>query len=219
MNTRSMFVEKYRVCDCIGHGHNYWIFKGLSVKNESVIIKFASDNRRDSNDVPKEIQMLYNIKMDEPFPYPGHVDKNPIPGICQMIEFFRLDHEYIIVMERKDNLVVLRDFEFKDRVKIRNIELAVEIIKDLLDTVSELYYRKGIVHGDLTLDNILICRHNHAVYLMNFGSAVQIDQKSKKSTLQYRPPEYFTNKALAYKKSTIVWNLGIICNDIRLFTI
>ena len=191
---KSMFNERYTVGECIRPGSDCWIFRGARKSDDqSVIIKFATDDRKNPKDMPEEIELLSRNKTTF-----------PVSNVCHMIEWFKLDRQYIIVMEGNENLVLLKDF------KVKKLELAVKIIKDLFKTVSELYRNKYIFCGDLTLDNILIDKRTHDIKLMNFGNSRLHYIKPKNITLEYQPPEYFINEEAEDPLSTIVWNLGII---------
>jgi len=125
--------------------------------------------------------------------------------------------EYILIME------YMNDAEyFKEKIDtrlspIKNEEKIKSYANDILESLVYLH-GKGIVHGDIKLENLLIHRFQGEkvpiVKLCDFGLSRAVDPKTKKflmtvpvGSVSYMAPEIKTN---AYVDEKIdMWALGI----------
>jgi len=185
------------------HGRFGTIYCGTRTSdNMPVVIKQVRKTREllyyTDGETPMEIGMLIHLK--------------DTPGVCQLLEWFNYDDEYIFVMKRELDSVDLFDFITINGDKLSE-EMAMIIIKNIFMAVLELD-AKNVVHRDLKPDNILIDKQTLKVTLIDFGGSTfkrpnNASFKSFYGTIVYYPPEFYTNREYTSEALT-VWSLGVI---------
>jgi len=201
------FYSSYQLNQQIGRGGFGVVYTGIRKSdNVPVAIKVVSNNQRvdDVEGKPLEVALMESV--------------SDIPGVIKILEYFDVDNNFFIVMER---------FNSKDLFDYISEEgplpefVARDLFKQIVDTVSKCHER-GVIHRDIKDENILIDLNTMKTKLIDFGSGImdtedQIHRRFK-GTRVYSPPEWvgsgwYTSEGLT------VWSLGIllydmICGDI-----
>lgn len=170
--------------------------------NLDVVIKQVEKSRHlvyfTDGTTPMEVGMLEYLK--------------EIDGVCQMIEWFESDDEYVVVMKRAHDYIDLFDFIGVHGDKLPE-DMALTILNNLLTIVLDID-GKNVVHRDLKPDNILIHKESLKLILIDFDSATfkrPHDEPFKcfNGTRHYYPPEYYITHTYRAEPMT-VWSLGVI---------
>ncbi|KAF7647835.1 hypothetical protein LDENG_00165730, partial [Lucifuga dentata] len=126
-----------------------------------------------------------------------------------LLEWFDLDTEIILVMERPVPSIDLFAYSTvmkglsEDRIKV----IMKQLIEAALDMAS-----KGVFHRDIKLENVLIehWHDNPRIRLIDFGCSCEVKEGSYRrfvGTRAFAPPEWFMKHK--YKSGpTTVWQLG-----------
>lgn len=120
---------------------------------------------------------------------------NSQESIVNVFDFFEANSTAYIVMEFLDG-VTLKEF-LKSNNKFIGEDLILRIIINVLDGLSAIH-KKGIVHRDISPDNIFICSNNK-IKIIDFGAAQfsSEDEKTRAVILKpgYAPPEQYRTKS------------------------
>lgn len=136
-----------------------------------------------------------------------------VPNVLELIESFEDDENYYVVTRFLEggallDYIVSEQGDTRDEKLIRSIMLQVAVgLKGLHDL--------NIFHRDIKLENILVSdkSRNAKVFLADFGSAVQLRNKSdtvnfRIGTAGFMPPELLY--AEPYGLPGDIWSLGCI---------
>ncbi|XP_065109921.1 uncharacterized protein [Paramisgurnus dabryanus] len=88
------------------------------------------------------------------------------PHIVEMLDWFTEDHEHILVLEYPDPCVTLTKF-IRDNGCLSE-ELARDFMRQAILGAKDCF-RRGVYHGDIKLDNILINTDTMKLKLIDFG--------------------------------------------------
>lgn len=150
------------------------------------------------------------------------------PNIIQLLDVTTYTTRYDVIILRvmmpyhtSDLSAFISTIPFLERIKYSQ-----DIIDQLLTGLYQLYYR-GIIHGDIKPQNILVdyiynkttkkLESDPRIYISDFGSSIQlpcdvnyrnIDLDINIYTLPYRPPEIF-GKHRNYTDKADIWAMGI----------
>ena len=90
------------------------------------------------------------------------------------------------------------------------------IFQKVVTTLLQCQYR-GIFHGDVKDENIMINPNSLDVNLIDFGSGKRFNPSKLYTKLEgtrvYAPPEWISSETY-YAESLTVWNLGILLYDL-----
>lgn len=119
------------------------------------------------------------------------------PNIVHVYDFFEENHTAYIVMEFLDGITVK---QFQASVPDGKIEVptAIEIVTHVLDALAEMH-AKGIIHRDISPDNIQITANNE-VKIFDLGAA-KLAKEDKEETRSivvktgFTPPEQYRAKS------------------------
>lgn len=168
---------------------NVLIFNNRSLKRNKII-----------ENIKKEIQYL-KLLSSYPFCYP-HI-------VCYY-GYIETNDSIYIIMEYIDGMTLDDKFYSLFKTKIDDsYDYILYILKQILETLVYIH-EKGIAHGDIKPNNILITKNNK-VSIIDFGISCLINDKSCYGrivgTKVFMAPEIFMNKTI-YTASDI-WALGI----------
>jgi len=132
-------------------------------------------------------------------------------GIVKMIHHWtEMDFTFLLFehIDGKDLYDFLAENDFEPVVERDTRELFRQLIKSV-----KYCHKKGFIHGDLKLENIMIAKNNK-IKLIDFGfctpsSDCHSNLTSFQGSLEYLAPEVLQRKPYSGCKSE-VWSLGII---------
>ena len=167
------------------------------VMKENIVADGTTDN------VPLEVLLLQQIK--------------DVPGVIRLLDYFETGDSFYIVMEMFNGCDL---FDFIGEHGPMSEELARDLFGQVVDTLTSCKER-GVLHGDIKDENILIDLNTHRVKLIDFGGGSFIqpgEYTVYQGTRVYAPPEWISRRRFRAEGLT-VWSLGIllygmICGDI-----
>lgn len=118
------------------------------------------------------------------------------PNIVNVIDYFEANNTAYIVMEYLDG-ITLKEY-LKQLGGSISYEVALQIIRPVCAALAKMH-EQGIVHRDVSPDNIFITTQN-AIKLIDFGAA-RLAKGEKEETLSvilkpgYAPPEQYRTKS------------------------
>lgn len=198
----------YEVKDLLGKGGNGEVYAGIRKKDGKEVaikrIKKRSSERRGKKSLPSEVLILQQVEN--------------VPGVISLLDYLQSEANHYIVMERfpsRDMFDFIGDHPFGVDESV-----ARDMFKQIVETVLHCR-KKGIVHGDIKEENILINTETKEVKLIDFGSSSSWSEDLLTrygGTREYAPPEWFSAKKVTPEGLT-VWSLGILlysilCGDI-----
>jgi MAP/microtubule affinity-regulating kinase len=129
------------------------------------------------------------------------------PNIIKLIDVFRSNGCIFLVLEHCEGGTLL-DFILSN--KLKDLSEVKRLFRQIVESISYLH-RRGISHGDIKPDNIVLTTDGDAK-LIDFGyskeSLIGFDE-DKSGTVKYSSPELFVSGFYDTQKSDI-WSLGII---------
>ena len=147
--------------------------------------------------IPLEIVLLHQL--------------TDVPGIVCLLDYFDIGDNFMIVMERF-NGQDLFDFISKQG------NLSENTAKDIFGQVVEAVFmckERGVLHGDIKDENIMIDMDTGMVKLIDFGSGAWLHPGAYteyEGTREYAPPEWVTGRSYR-AEGLMVWSLGILLYD------
>ncbi|KAL1259215.1 hypothetical protein QQF64_009792 [Cirrhinus molitorella] len=141
-----------------------------------------------------------------------------IPEIIQLLDWQDQPDHYIMVMERPSPCEDLFGF-----AELHGGSIDEAVARDIMRQATQAAYmccQRGVLHGDIKLENLLINMETHEVKLIDFGCGDLLKKSAYKiftGTDQYCPPEY-EEKCEYNGKPATVWSLGVllfalVCGD------
>eukprot|EP00092_Neocalanus_flemingeri_P057337 GFUD01068127.1.p1 GENE.GFUD01068127.1~~GFUD01068127.1.p1 ORF type:complete len:313 (+),score=85.89 GFUD01068127.1:59-997(+) len=197
----------YKVKEVLGKGGNGKVYAGVRKKDGKEVaikkIRKRSISMRSEQSVPLEVVILQQLQ--------------DVPGVISLLDYLESDGSYYIVMERfpcKDMFDYISDHH-------RGVpeQVARDMFNQIVAAVQQCR-KKGIVHGDIKDENIVLNMKTKEVKLIDFGSSSLWTEKVQtkfRGTREYAPPEWFSARRLRAEGLT-VWSLGIllysmVCGD------
>ena len=161
------------------------------------IIAMGLDN------VPLEVLLLQHIA--------------DVPGVIRLLDYFETRDSFYIVMEMFNGCDL---FDFICECGPLSEEVARGLFGQGVDMLISCQER-GVLHGDIKDENILIDLNTRRVKLIDFGAGHFIHSgvyTEYRGTRVYAPPEWISARRFSAEGLT-VWSLGIllydmICGDI-----
>ncbi|XP_034543187.1 aurora kinase-like [Notolabrus celidotus] len=207
---RLEFEAKYKELSPLGEGGYGFVYSGLrKADNVPVAIKHISKDNVKYEGVsvkgkmlPCEVAVMMRITKRV-------VGKS---ASISLLDFYDLDQELILVLERPDPSVDLFNY-MKDRGGGLQEEEAKDIMRQLVKAAQELHLIK-VFHRDIKLENILLETGTEVprVRLIDFGVSCVTRKNSCYDIFhgasQHCPPEWY--KTSMYRAGpTTVWQLGV----------
>ncbi|XP_036417220.1 serine/threonine-protein kinase pim-2-like [Colossoma macropomum] len=203
------FASRYVIGEKLGEGGFGAVYKGRRVFDDlQVAIKIVSKQHGQGRYVQSPV---------EPKAVPVEVGLLQVmsqPPICnniiQLIEWFNEPYRYILVLERPDPCTDLESFTDYFGGSIDE-ERACAIMLQVLEAVCQCC-KRGVMHRDIKLENIVINTDTSDVKLIDFGGGDWIRKTGYNvfaGTFEYCPPEFLL-KGRYHAKPATVWSLGVL---------
>jgi serine/threonine protein kinase len=158
--------------------------------------------------VPTKYSRIYNVLRSNrsPSPYIAKYFHQPIMCTTEyerMVKVCAVPNvsKYI---QKYDHYIIMRAIEgvdLFDHICARAVPLPaiLAIVKQLIRIVSDIH-AKGVIHGDIKLENIIYNESDGEIHLIDFGT---------ECTAMYAPPEWALEPSVR-RVSTDVWGIGIV---------
>ncbi len=192
--------RNYKVLEKIGTGSFGKVFKVYHTPSQmnramKVVKKEATKHQDDDKKFLKEIEVLAML---------DH------PSILKVLEYFYDETNYYVVTE------LVTGGELFDHIqKIKNFseEKAATIMTQLFSGIN-LLHKKGIMHRDLKLENILVentDKDNLVIKIIDFGAS-NFFKKNMNLSLKIGTPYYIAPEVLDkdYNYKCDLWSCGVI---------
>ena len=193
------FRQKYNPGKMIGAGGSGQVYIGNNKASKQVAIKYVPERMikwtiTENGRIPTELWMLKRAQ--------GW-------GTIQLIDSYKQDDSYIYVMENLDNSMDLEAYlALEDELCKKK---AARIFKLIVLCVTQIITR-GVVHMDLSPQNIIISPDTLQVKLIDFGLSEEYKENNKykfKQSEIYAPPEWIIRREIEGVPSS-TWSLGLI---------
>lgn len=139
-----------------------------------------------------------------------------VPGVAKLEKILSTDHSTFFIFPEIPHSVDLFEYVYHVKASSKLPESQVQfIIRQLLRTVIKLF-EKGIVHGDIKAENIVINTSTSEITLIDFGLADTVQNSpytTRRGTELYLPPEWFIKRSMEAEPCT-VWSIGILIYSI-----
>ncbi|KAL7875023.1 hypothetical protein SRHO_G00059930 [Serrasalmus rhombeus] len=202
------FATRYVLGEKLGEGGFGSVYKGHRVSDSlQVAIKIVQ-----KLDDDRYVQSPFELKV-----VPVEVALLQImnqPPICnaiiQLIEWFDEPDRYILILERPDPCKSLDSF-LQDYGGYVTEHMARDIMWQSVVAAFQCS-KRGVLHRDIKLENLLINPHTLAVKLIDFGCGDLIKKSGYdifEGTTEYFPPEFFL-KGRYHAGPATVWSLGVL---------
>ncbi|KAI4885169.1 hypothetical protein NFI96_028415, partial [Prochilodus magdalenae] len=211
------FTSCYSVGEKLGEGSFGSVFKGRRISDGlqvaiKIVQKLHGDRyfkgAGDLKDVPVEVALLQIMSQ---------------PPICkhivQLIEWFNEPDRYILILELPEPCKSLDDF-LEDYGGYVTEDMARIIMRQSVLAASQCH-KRGVLHRDIKLENLLINPDTLELKLIDFGCGDFIKKSGFDSfagTVEYFPPEFFLQGRYHAGPAT-VWSLWVllfatVCGDL-----
>lgn len=181
-------MNKYKILSEIGRGYFNKVFlvEDIADKNKYAL-KFCDKSYEYYHYILDEIEILKKLQ---------HVN------VIKMKEFFHDEKKTYIILEYVNGITLGK--AINENIYINKKKAAKQIIKGL-----KYIHSFGYIHGDLTLNNILIDKESN-IKVIDFGlSRLENENKPKiRGELMFSSPE--TIKYGKVSQASDIWSLGII---------
>ncbi|XP_052433061.1 serine/threonine-protein kinase pim-2-like [Carassius gibelio] len=153
---------------------------------------------------------------DHPKPLPKEValtilaNKGPVMDIIRLLDWQDQQNFYVIVVQRFSHCMDVLRFVQRNGGSID--EKLAKLIMFGATLAASACCRRGVYHGDIKLENLLINLENLQIKLIDFGCGSVLTESAYTSfsgTVMYCPPEYIL-KGEFHGKPATVWSLGIL---------
>jgi len=194
------FRRQYRLEQELGRG-GYGTVHSATRKSDGVKVAVKEISKDDDiamkEDIPLEIVLLQQVA--------------DVPGVVRILDYFETKHSFLIVME-KFNGQDLFDYISKHGT------LSEETARDIFGQVVEAVFLckvRGVLHGDIKDENIMIDEETGVVKLIDFGSGqsyLSRECEEYSGTREWAPPEWVRGRTFTAEGVT-VWSLGVLLYD------
>lgn len=198
---REEFPKGYELLETIGKGAGSVIYRAREEASGNIVaIKHVSVDGRENSKYLRhmlnEYETLHSLQ-DGPDGFPPN-------GIVKVYRLIRRG----LLRRRKDYALVMEYVDGPDLARERRYPLGqmVDIMTQAAGAISQLH-RRGILHGDVKPDNVIINSHGHAT-LIDFGFSCRAGSiaQSIRGTRDYMAPEQVDMGRLTER--TDIYNFG-----------
>ncbi|XP_058602363.1 serine/threonine-protein kinase pim-2 [Onychostoma macrolepis] len=198
----------YVIGDMLGEGTFGAVYEGSRLQDGfKVAVKYVAKT--------ENVEYISILGHSKPLPLEValHILANrgpSIPEIIQLLDWQDQHDHYIMVMDCPSPCEDL--FEFAERRGGSIDESLARVVMRQATQAAYMCCRRGVLHGDIKLENLLINKETHEVKLIDFGCGDLLKKSAYKiftGTDQYCPPE-FKEKGEYNGKPATVWSLGVL---------
>ncbi|XP_047248509.1 serine/threonine-protein kinase pim-1-like isoform X3 [Girardinichthys multiradiatus] len=211
---KAEFYKKYIELYKLGEGGFGSVYAGYREKDKlPVAIKHILKHNvvlkhKDENDSELALEVVIMLKLRTAI-----VGQ---PSILFLLDWYDLDQELILVMERPIPAEDLSQYLTDHRGSLKEKEAKI-ILKQLVEATVHLEYA-NIFHRDIKVDNILIQSRSEGprVYLIDFGLSCFDDKKQHQlfcGVPETMPHDWFIHNCYIAGPTT-VWQLGVVLFEI-----
>lgn len=117
-----------------------------------------------------------------------------IPDVVKILDYFQENNTVYLVMEYIDGITLKR--HISNEGGVLPVDISLEIIRNIGNALEQVHRQIGILHRDISPDNIMITKEGR-VQLIDFGSARVLDRFGNTVFLKpgYAPPEQYSSKS------------------------
>ncbi|KAG8010349.1 Serine/threonine-protein kinase pim-1 [Nibea albiflora] len=158
--------------------------------------------------VPLEVALLLTLEPAE----------SESSAVVTLLDWFDLEDVLILVLERPDPCMGMYDYIYREEHRIKEDEAKI-MTRQLVDALIEIH-SKGVFHGDIKADNILIETGSDVprVRVIDFGigaflSGDTLNAYAEREVFLCSPPEMWKDGTFQ-AESTTVWQLGLVVYEI-----
>eukprot|EP00092_Neocalanus_flemingeri_P016343 GFUD01017692.1.p1 GENE.GFUD01017692.1~~GFUD01017692.1.p1 ORF type:complete len:314 (+),score=79.30 GFUD01017692.1:26-967(+) len=195
------FSKEYKLEGVLGRG-GFGTVRSATRKSDGmkVAVKEVIKDRMiavESDNVPLEVVLLQQVA--------------DVPGVIRLLDYFDTRDSFYIVMEMFNGCDL---FDFISECGPLSEEVARELFGQVVDALIS-FQERGVLHGDIKDENILIDLDTGRVKLIDLGSGTWIHPglyKEYQGTRVYAPPEWISSRRFTAEGLT-VWSLGILLYD------
>jgi serine/threonine protein kinase len=120
-----------------------------------------------------------------------------IPGVVDVTDYFSEYDTYYIVMEFIDGDKLETALKYCGHM---SEETAFEIFIPIIEALVKMH-KKGIIHRDISPNNIMLERETGLAYLIDFGSASQCDNNDGRTAMATQPKRYTPEEVIIGERS------------------
>ena len=195
----------YTVKEKLGCGGFGSVFAGFrNSDSKPVAIKNIKKDEIDAWKTIKNITIPMEIYLLEKVRY--------IEGVVTLLDWYEESDSFHIIMERLPSISL---FDYQTEKRCFSEEETRNFFNQIVRTLSKIH-SVGVIHHDLTTENILIDTTNQKVNIIDFGLA-SLDNGEPiyefMSGHWFTPPEFIINGCYNGHSAT-VWCLGVMLYDL-----
>ncbi|XP_027131755.1 serine/threonine-protein kinase pim-1 [Larimichthys crocea] len=200
-NNLDAFEAKYSLQEMLGQGSYGSVFAGCHKRNPPVHSYPYMLLDGNITMVPLEVALLLSLKPAE----------SETSAVVTLLDWFDLRDVLILILERPDPSMDLFDYIHSRQDPMKEHKAKI-ITRQLVDALIEIH-SKGVFHGDIKSDNILIETGSDVprVRIIDFGCGAFLSDAThiQRRVFLGSPPERWRNETLRPEPTT-VWRLGLV---------
>ncbi|PAV74793.1 hypothetical protein WR25_11811 [Diploscapter pachys] len=205
------FKRQYKVLEEIGRGGFGIVYKATRIcDNLPVAVKFVEHKH-----VREWTMTCHQLIPTELCHLETCRDVN---GVIELIDWFANTKGFLIVMERPP--LCMDMFDLVSAYGRLDETTARGLFTQVIDAVTEMYTKHGLVHRDLKDENLIVNMQTGEVKLVDFGATAPANKAMKKEFqdeffcsnyiyVPYCPPEWFRQLQYLPMEATS-WSLGVL---------